>query len=102
MKELQEKEVMNINDPTYLVYLYTPLCGTCKVGGKMLEVVEEMLPSIPFYKINLNFSPRLAKQWKVESVPCYILLSGNDIVNMEYTFQSVSHLYDTIKQKAAL
>lgn len=102
MIELQEKDVLNITDSKYLVYLYTPLCGTCKVGGKMLEVVEEMLPSIPFYKINLNFSPSLAKQWKVESVPCYILLSGNEIVNMEYTFHSVSHLYDTIKQKAAL
>jgi thioredoxin-like negative regulator of GroEL len=102
MKELQEKDVLNITDQTYLVYLYTPLCGTCKVGGKMLEVVENMLPSLPFYKTNLNFSPRLAKQWKVESVPCYVLFSGTEIVKREYTFHSVSHLYDTIKQKAAL
>lgn len=50
MKELQEHELDHIEDDVYLLYLYTPFCGTCQLASKMLTVVKEMLPDVAFYQ----------------------------------------------------
>ncbi|MGN9866499.1 thioredoxin family protein [Bacillus swezeyi] len=100
MQELQERELKQLEQKTCLLYLYTPFCGTCQLAGRMLEVVDNMLADVPFYKNNLNYSPTFAKQHEIESVPCFILYKNGRIVKKEYAFHSVSHLYDTIKQNA--
>ena len=51
MKELQEHELDHIEDDVYLLYLYTPFCGTCQLASKMLTVVKEMLPDVAFYHL---------------------------------------------------
>ncbi|MFN2744180.1 MULTISPECIES: thioredoxin family protein [Bacillus] len=100
MQELQEQELKQLEQKTCVLYLYTPFCGTCQLAGKMLEVVDEMLADIPFYKNNLNYSPSFAKQHEIESVPCFILYQNGRIVKKGYAFHSVSYLYETIKQNA--
>ncbi|EWH21684.1 thioredoxin family protein [Bacillus haynesii] len=98
MQELQEKELKRLKHETCLLYVYTPFCGTCQLAGRMLEVVDEMMKDIPFYKNNLNYSPSFAKLHEIESVPCFILYKNGRVVKKEYAFHSVSYLYDTIKQ----
>ncbi|WP_280145520.1 thioredoxin family protein [Bacillus amyloliquefaciens] len=101
MKELQENELESIQDDVYLLYLYTPFCGTCQLASKMLSVVEEMLPEAAFYKNNVNYSPALAKAYQIESVPCFLLFKGGELVEKGYAFRSVSYLYELIKQKTS-
>ncbi|MBL4966362.1 thioredoxin family protein [Bacillus halotolerans] len=101
MKELQEQELELITDDVYLLYLYTPFCGTCQLASKMLTVVEEMLPSVAFYKNNLNYSPAFAKAYQIESVPCFLLFKGGKVIERGYAFHSVSYLYELIKQKSS-
>ncbi|MEC0696875.1 thioredoxin family protein [Bacillus atrophaeus] len=101
MKELQEQELELIKEDVYLLYLYTPFCGTCQLAGKMLSVVEEMLPQVAYYKNNVNYSPTFAKAYKIESVPCFLLFKDGKLVERGYAFHSVSYLYDMIKQKAS-
>ncbi|KAA9019991.1 thioredoxin family protein [Niallia endozanthoxylica] len=80
-----------------LVYLYTPLCGTCQVAGKMLAVTEEILPDITIGKINVNYMPQLAVKWEIESVPCLVFLDKGSIADKLYAFQSVPYLVERIK-----
>lgn len=61
---------------TGLVYFYTPMCGTCQLAGKMLQVVEELI-NLDTGKMNLNFYPNLAEQLRIESVPCLNLKVGS-------------------------
>lgn len=64
MKELQEHELDHIEDDVYLLYLYTPFCGTCQLASKMLTVVKEMLPLSPSIKtmsITLRHSQKRIK-----------------------------------------
>lgn len=64
MKELQEHELDHIEDDVYLLYLYTPFCGTCQLASKMLTVVKEMLPDVAFYQtmsITLRHSQKRIK-----------------------------------------
>ncbi|RIE04780.1 thioredoxin domain-containing protein [Cohnella faecalis] len=41
------------------VFIHTPLCGTCKLARKMLDVVREVLPEAPLVAANLNAMPSL-------------------------------------------
>ncbi len=86
MQELQEKELKRLEHETCLLYVYTPFCGTCQLAGRMLEVVDEMIKDIPFYKNNLNYSPAFAKQQEIESVPCFILYKNGEVVKKNTLF----------------
>lgn len=79
------------------VYLYTPMCGTCQLAKRMLEVVEQLFPHIPFYQADINYMPERAMEWKIESVPCLLLFHHGTIRQKLYAFHSVPHLYETIK-----
>ena len=78
-------------------YLYTPMCGTCAVATKMMEVVEQLVPEVPIGKANLNFTGSLPFDLKIESVPCLVISEQGDIVHKIYAFQSVPYLYELLK-----
>ncbi|WML59195.1 thioredoxin family protein [Neobacillus sp. PS2-9] len=84
------------NKSTGLIYFYTPLCGTCQLASKMLQVVEELVDR-PMGKMNLNFYPQLAKDLAIESVPCLLIVRDGKVVEMLYAFHSVPFLLDKIK-----
>ena len=79
-------------------FLYTPFCGTCQLAERMLHIVKELLPNLPFGKMNLNLAPDLAQQFKIESVPCLLIYDGGNITEKIYAFHSVSHLYERLKK----
>ncbi|MFC7687907.1 thioredoxin family protein [Ureibacillus sp. GCM10028918] len=79
------------------LYLYTPMCGTCAVASKMLEVIENLLPDLPLGKANINYLETLAMDYQVESVPC-LLISEHGNVEKVYAFQSVPFLYEKLKK----
>ena len=91
------KMIFSNNEPAVL-YFYTPLCGTCQVAGKMLSIVEQMIPEIPFSKADLNYLPGIAETYFIESVPCLLVIKDGLIQEKIYAFKSVPYLYDLIKQ----
>lgn len=82
------------------VYLYTPMCGTCQVAGKMMDVVEKLPQSFHFVKANLNYLPEYAEEHSIESVPCLLLLKDSMEQERIYAFQSVPFIYETITKNA--
>jgi thioredoxin 1 len=78
-------------------YLYAPMCGTCAVASKMLDVVIQLLPDLPIGKANLNFTGSLPYDLQIESVPCLVITKEGKITNKVYAFQSVPYLYDLLK-----
>ena len=81
---------------TGLVYFYTPLCGTCQVAGKMLQVVENLV-ELEMGKMDLNYFPDLASKFAIESVPCLLLIRGGQVVETIYVFHSVPYLLEKIR-----
>ncbi len=84
-------------DRTGLVYFYTPMCGTCQVAGRMLSIVEELV-EVDMGKMNLNFHPDLAVNFKIESVPCLLLIVDGRVAETIYAFHSVPYLMEKIKE----
>ncbi|OKL37715.1 thioredoxin family protein [Domibacillus mangrovi] len=80
--------------PKAALYVYTPMCGTCQVAGKMLDVVEAMNIDLPLERVNLNYHEDLAREFGVESVPCLLLISEGKLKKKVYAFQSVPYIYE--------
>lgn len=80
-----------------LIYFFTPLCGTCRVASRMLQIVEELV-QIKMGKMNLNFFPDLASDYVIESVPCLLIVQDGVVKETLYAFHSVPYLLEKIKQ----
>jgi thioredoxin-like negative regulator of GroEL len=83
---------------TWHVLFDTPMCGTCKVANRMLEIVMELDPSQDIGRCNINFSPRLTQEWKIESVPCIVKVQRNQPPVKRYRLQAVDELYQWIRK----
>lgn len=93
----EEIDAFLAGEKTGFIYFYTPMCGTCQVAGKMLTVIEQLLPTISAGKADLNYSPTMAERFEIESVPCLIVLNQGEVQEKVYAFQSVPYLYDKLK-----
>ncbi|MDZ5472155.1 thioredoxin family protein [Bacillus sp. 31A1R] len=100
MQEWSHKEIMTYleTEHFFILYLYTPLCGTCQVAGKMIDITSKLFPQIRWGKTDLNYIPELAESWSVESVPCLVIVKNKQIREKIYAVQSVPFLFEKIKQ----
>ncbi|QED49238.1 thioredoxin family protein [Cytobacillus dafuensis] len=100
MQEWSREEIEAfINDKkTGLLYLYTPLCGTCQVAGKMLMIIKELMSDLSIGKSDLNYISDIADQWEVESVPCLLIFKEGRLDEKMYAFHSVPYLLEKIKK----
>lgn len=99
MKDWKKEDIDTFlaNKSTGCLYFYTPMCGTCQVAGKMLTVIEQLLPNIDYGKADLNFIPEMAGKFEIESVPCLIIVNRGEVQEKIYAFQSVPYLYEKLK-----
>lgn len=84
------------NSTLSLFYIYTPMCGTCQVASKMMNVIKEMVPHA-IGQANINFLGDLAIEQEIESVPCLLISKNGEVEKKIYAFQSVPYLLETIK-----
>ena len=80
-----------------IFYLYTPLCGTCQIASPMVTMLEQLFPSVVFYRVNINTHKKLAQDWKITSVPCLIIYQRDREVARKYAFESVPDLYSWLQ-----
>ncbi|HSJ38712.1 MAG TPA: thioredoxin family protein [Planococcus sp. (in: firmicutes)] len=99
MKEWNHKEWIKAKNTNRVsaYYLYTPMCGTCQLASKMLEVVTAAIPELPIGKANLNYVQEIAALYEVESVPCLLITENGKLKEKVYAFQSVPYLYEKLK-----
>jgi thioredoxin 1 len=93
-REQWEKTIQE--SPTAVYYLYTPMCGTCAVASKMMEVISVMKPDMPIGKADLNYVQDLALEYEIESVPCLLIQKNGIVQHKIYAFQSVPYLLEMI------
>lgn len=101
LQELNEQALIRMRwrEPApFAVYFYTPWCGTCKYGEKMLNVVKAMAPGALIYRANVNFLPSVVQEWKIESVPCLAFVEGGRVTEKLYTMRSVEFLLQKARE----
>jgi len=75
-----------------ILYVYAPMCGTCAVARRMLEVVEAVRPDVAVHSANGNFIPVFMERERVMSVPALLRLEEGRVVDRIYAFQSVENV----------
>jgi thioredoxin-like negative regulator of GroEL len=102
MKEITRNNWENVKQQSlhepYFLYLETPLCGTCKMGKRMLEIALETIHNQKGKPIkagicNINEMPELAERYGITSVPCLLVLSRGIAINRTYALQSAGNIY---------
>lgn len=93
----QLEQMVSAPDASFACFLYTPLCGTCKLAQRMLEIVLEIRPDLPLYRCNINEIPDFAREYRVESIPCLMVWQKGKLIRQEYALGSVDRLYDWLK-----
>ncbi|KKB33156.1 thioredoxin family protein [Bacillus thermotolerans] len=83
------------------VYAYTPMCGTCQLAGKMLDVVEKVVKQFEWVRLDLNYYEEFAMSQAIESVPCLLIFKDGELMEKIYAFHSVPHIYEKLNQYAS-
>lgn len=98
--EMNEKQYLNplsIKQEKEAIFFYTGLCGTCKIGERMLEIIDTMNNHIPINKININYAPNLRDLWQIKSVPCLVVIHKGKPEQFIYAMRSVDYLHEIVK-----
>ncbi|MBT2217597.1 thioredoxin [Virgibacillus dakarensis] len=77
----------------YLLYIYTPFCGTCALARSMLDKIEAVHHEDIFYEMNAALHPDFMQDNKIESVPCLLIKQDGEIKESVYAFRSIGNIY---------
>lgn len=87
----------NKDNDIHLIFGYTPMCGTCKISERMLDIANEVA-QLPLEKRNLNFYPEFSQQFEIQSVPILLIMKNDQELERIYAFQSVTYLLEKLKK----
>lgn len=102
MREIEEKELTDLIETPgqgVAVYLYTPLCGTCQVARRMLEVAELLLPVGTLVAVNVNMARNWVQEHQISSVPALYIVDAarSQPPVIRYRMGSVEELLSEIR-----
>lgn len=82
----------------YLLYIYTPFCGTCQLARTMLDKIEAVHREDIFYEMNASLFPEFMQEHKIESVPCLLIMESGEIKEKIYAFHSIANIYSYLTE----
>lgn len=63
-------------------------CGPCRMLAPVLEAVsEELTGKVSFYGVDVDDCPELAAEYRVQSVPCLVLMKKGQFVDQSIGFK---------------
>lgn len=63
-------------------------CGPCRMLAPVLEAVsEELAGQVSFYSVDVDECPELAAAYRVQSVPCLVLMKKGELADQSVGFR---------------
>src|SRR5699024_1125581 len=91
MQEITEEQLTQLDH--FLLYIYTPFCGTCHVAKSFLDKIEESQQVSICYEIAGSLYPTVMYEYQIESVPCLLIKDHGEIEEKVFTFHSIANIY---------
>ena len=73
-------------------------CGPCRMLAPVVESVSEKLAGkVDFYNVDVDDSPELAMAYRVNSVPCLVMMKNGQFVDQSIGFKPEPMITDWIQ-----
>lgn len=82
-----------LKEDHYILYIFTPFCGTCQLAKTMLNKIESVHKEDIFLEMNASLHPEFMLENQIESVPCLLIKDSGQIKEKIYAFQSIPNIY---------
>ncbi len=73
-------------------------CGPCKMLAPVVETVSEKLAGkVDFYNVDVDDAPELAGEYRVNSVPCLVMMKKGEFVSQSIGFRPQADIANWIQ-----
>ena len=84
----QEFQTTVMNDAVAVIDFSATWCGPCRMLAPVLETVSEKFAGqADFYNVDVDEAPELAMAYRVNSVPCVVMLKNGEFVSQSIGFK---------------
>jgi len=89
VKKINEEQFVSEakKSPVAVVDFSATWCGPCKMLAPVLEDISEKLgDKVKFYNVDVDDAPELAAEYRVQSVPCLVMMKNGAFVDQSIGF----------------
>ena len=91
-----EEEVLNAKEPV-LVDFWATWCGPCQTMGPVVDELAQELTDIKVGKVNVDEQMTLAREYKVMSIPTFLVFKDGKVAERTLGVQEKSELEQLIR-----
>ena len=91
-----EEEVLNAKEPV-LVDFWATWCGPCQTMGPVVDELAQELTDIKVGKVNVDEQMVLAREYKVMSIPTFLVFKDGKVAERTLGVQEKSELEQLIR-----
>ncbi|MBR1398946.1 MAG: thioredoxin [Alphaproteobacteria bacterium] len=93
----QFAEKVSASKGLVLVDFWAEWCGPCRQLGPILEVIDEDMPELTVYKMNVDDSPDTASSFGIRSIPTMFLFKDGKQVDVKVGLNTESNIKSWIE-----
>ena len=91
-----EEEVLNAKEPV-LVDFWATWCGPCQTMGPVVDELAQELTDVKVGKVNVDEQMGLAREYKVMSIPTFLVFKDGKVAERTLGVQEKSELEQLIR-----